>query len=140
MSTANRKPISKFTRWLLIITGSIAVGVGVIGIFLPLIPTTSPLLLAAACYIRSSDRLYNWLISNKFFGSYIRNYREKRGIPMRAKVVTISILWLTIAYSALFAVENIYVRLLLLAVAIGVTIHVAMIKTLRAEPPVKEIT
>ncbi|UCD39276.1 MAG: YbaN family protein [Fidelibacterota bacterium] len=118
-------------KWLLIGLGSVSVGLGVIGIFLPLLPTTPFLLLAAACYIRSSDKFYRWLITNRWFGRYIRNYREKKGVPVTTKVVAISLLWITIGYSAVFAIDNWAIRILLGIIAIGVTIHLLVLKTLK---------
>lgn len=118
-------------RWTLITAGSLSVGLGVIGIFVPLLPTTPFLLLAAFCYVRSSDRCYTHLMTNRWLGKYIRNYREGRGTPLHVKLITIIALWLTIGYSALVATELLWVRLLLLGVAVGVTIHLVWIPTLK---------
>jgi len=115
-----------WVRRVLIAAGLLFVGLGILGIFLPLLPTTPFLLLAAACFARSSQKFYNWLLNNRWFGRYIRNYREGKGIPLRVKVMTISLLWVTILISAYF-VSIIYVRIFLILVAIGVTIHVARI-------------
>ena len=79
------RSLSLLRRALLIIVGLLSVAVGVVGIFVPLLPTTVFLLLAAACFVRSSDRLYRRLITNRVFGSYIRNYREHRAMPLGAK-------------------------------------------------------
>ena len=76
-------------RIFLILCGCLAVVLGILGIFLPLLPTTPFLLLAAACFFRSSPRLYNWLISHKRMGPYIRNFREHRAIPLKAKVISV---------------------------------------------------
>ena len=73
-------------RILLIILGSIFVAIGAIGILVPGLPTTPFMILAAACYIRSSNKLYNWLIKNKLFGKHIKNIREGKGIPIRVKI------------------------------------------------------
>ena len=121
---------SALTKGLLIAIGMLAVGLGTIGIFVPLLPTTPFLLLAAACFIRSSDRLYAWLMHHRWFGSYIRNYREHRAITLRAKVVTLVLLWATIGYSALAVATTWWLRALLAAVAIGVTTHLLHLKTL----------
>ena len=94
-----KKLTSHLRKWVLIIVGSFFTGLGIIGIFLPLLPTTPFLLLAAACYIRSSERLYSWLINNKWVGRYIKNYLEGKGIPLKSKVLSISALWITIGYS-----------------------------------------
>lgn len=125
------KRLARFKKWFLIAVGSISVGLGVLGIFLPLLPTTPFLLLAAACYIRSSKRFYHWLIYHKWFGSYIRNYREGRGIPLITKIIAIALLWLTIGYSVLFVVPFLFVKILFVLIATGVTIHLLSVKTLK---------
>jgi uncharacterized membrane protein YbaN (DUF454 family) len=120
-------------RTLLIIGGTLSVALGVIGIFVPVLPTTPFLLLAAACYARSSERFYHWLVTNRWFGEYIENYREGRGIPLKQKVLTVSLLWLTIGYVAVFVVSSWSLKLVLLGIAIGVTIHLTRTKTYRPE-------
>lgn len=120
-----RKPL----RILLVISGSLSVALGVVGMFLPVLPTTPFLLLAAICYARSSERFYRWLLGNRWCGEYIRNYREGRGIPLKQKVLAILLLWLTIGTTACFAVSRWWVRLILLVIAAGVTIHLGRIKT-----------
>lgn len=120
-------------RNLLIAAGTLCVALGVLGIFLPVLPTTPFLLLAAICYARSSERFYHWLLTNRWFGEYIRNYREGRGIPLRQKVLTILLLWLTIGYAAWFVVPLWWVKLILLGIAAGVTIHLLKIKTFQPE-------
>ena len=122
---------NKILRWVLIVGGTFFVVMGVIGIFLPLLPTTPFLLLAAWCYARSSKRFYNWLISNKWFGSYIKNYREGKGVPVKVKVISITFLWIMILFSVIFIIFNIYIRLILILIAIGVTIHILSIRTLK---------
>ena len=126
-----RKLKSNFSRWVLIIVGSFFAGLGILGIFLPLLPTTPFLLLAAACYIRSSERLYNWLLNNKWIGRYIKNYLEGKGVPLKSKVLSISALWITIGYSVFFVVNFFPVRVILILIAIGVTIHLLSIRTLK---------
>ncbi len=100
-----RQITNNLSRWALIATGTFFVGLGIFGIFLPLLPTTPFLLLAAACYARSSKRFYNWLLNNKWFGNYIKNYRERKGIPLKIKILSISFLWIAIGYSAIFIVH-----------------------------------
>ncbi len=118
-------------RILLIIAGTFFVGLGIVGIFVPVLPTTPFLLLAAACYARSSQRLYSWLLNNKWFGNYIRNYLERKGVPLKVKVLTVTLLWITIGASVAFAVQTLVVRLILVLIAIGVSIHVLSIRTLK---------
>jgi len=120
---------NKFFRYLLIIAGTIFLGCGIIGIFLPILPTTPFLLLAAACYARSSKKFYDWLMNNKWFGTYIKNYREGRGVPLKVKVFTISLLWTTILVSVFFVISNFWIKIVLIIIAIGVTIHILTIKT-----------
>ncbi|MFC1983933.1 YbaN family protein [Chloroflexota bacterium] len=106
-------------------------GLGIIGIFVPVLPTTPFLLLAAACYVRSSQRFYSWLLHNKWFGSHIRNYLERKGILLRVKVVTIILLWITIGSSVALVVESLIVRLILVIIAVGVSIHILSVRTLK---------
>ncbi len=120
---------NRFLRWILIITGTLLVGIGILGIFLPLLPTTIFFILAAACYARSSERFYIWLMHNRYFGKYIRDYKMGKGMTVTSKIVTILILWTTILISAFFTVEELYVRILLVLIAVGVTIHLMWIKT-----------
>ena len=107
---------------LLITIGLISIGIGTIGIFVPLLPTTVFLLIAAACFVRSSERLHTWLMTHRVFGSYIRNYREHRAMDTRTRASILVALWLTLATSA-YLVGSLAVRLMLAAVGIGVTIH-----------------
>ena len=119
------KPI---VRWTLLLAGTVLVGIGILGIFLPLLPTTVFFLMAAWCYARSSRRFYDWLHHNKYFGKYLKNYREGKGITNSSKITTIVILWGGILYS-IFVTHSLVIHLILLAIAIGVTIHVVMITT-----------
>jgi uncharacterized membrane protein YbaN (DUF454 family) len=116
-------------RRLLIGAGTLSTGLGIIGIFIPILPTTPFLLLAAACYMRSSERFYQWLINNRIFGAYVRDYIEGRGMPIRMKIPIILLLWLTIGLSITFGVQNIVVRIVLICIAVGVTAHISLIKT-----------
>ena len=108
-------------------------GLGIIGVFVPILPTTPFLLLAAACYARSSERFYQWLMNNRIFGSYVRSYIEGRGMPVRIKLITIGLLWLTIGLSVAFVVQNMVVRIVLVCIATGVTVHIALIKKRKVE-------
>ncbi|WP_077324314.1 YbaN family protein [Virgibacillus siamensis] len=118
------------TKFLLIIAGSISLGLGLLGIILPLLPTTPLLLLAAACYVRSSKRLYDWLITNKYFGSYIENYRQGKGIPLKAKVTGVTVLWITMGCSIVFVIPLPAVKLLLFGIGAFFTWFILKQKTL----------
>ena len=117
----------RLKRQLLIVAGTVCVAVGVVGIFIPVLPTTPFLLLAAACYLRSSPRFHSWLMNNRLFGTYIRNYTEGRGIPLKVKLFTIALLWVTIGVSIWLA-ANLIVTVVLLIVATGVTLHIISIR------------
>ena len=125
------KKSSKLIRPILIILGTIFLVIGIIGILIPLLPTTPFLLLTAACYARGSNRFYNWLLCNKFFGNYIKNYREGRGIALSVKVISLSLLWATILFSALFVVSTLLIQVILIIIAIAVTMHILSIKTIK---------
>ena len=125
--------MNRIVRTILIICGTVSVTLAVVGIFVPILPTTPLLLLAGACYARSSQRFHRWLMTNRWFGEYIRNYREGRGMPLREKVVTLVALWLTIGFSVLAVVPVWWGKLLLLAIAIAVTVHLLHIRTYRPE-------
>ena len=118
-------------KYLLIILGSISLALGVIGIFLPLLPTTPLLLLAAALYVRSSEKLYLWLIHQKYLGSYIRNFREHKAIPLRAKIVSVSMVWITLTYCAISISEQIWIKAMFILLAIGISVHILSYKTLK---------
>ena len=121
----------KFKRRLFVVCGTVSAGIGIIGIILPVLPTTPFLLLAAICYMRGSHRLYNALLNNWFIGTYIRNYLEGWGMSMKMKTWTLSLLWIAIICSAVLATDSLIVRIILAIVLIGVTIHILKIKTLR---------
>ncbi len=120
---------NKTIKLLLSILGVISLSLGILGIFLPLLPTTPFLLLAAALFAKSSERLYNWLLNHKYFGPYIKNFREHRSIPLHIKIIAITLLWTTISYSALFIVPLLFVKILLFAIAIAVSIYILSFKT-----------
>lgn len=127
--------MKRIAKPLLIACGTLCVLLAVFGIVLPLLPTTPFLLLAAFCYARSSQRFYDRLMGNRWFGAYLRNYREGRGIPLRQKLSSLALLWLTIGYAAGFVVAPLWGKLLLLAIAAAVTWHLITVGTGRPEGP-----
>lgn len=116
---------------LLTILGLISLGLGILGAFLPVLPTTPLLLLSAALFLRSDERLYEWLMNHPRLGTYISNFTKHKAIPLRIKVISITFLWLTLMYCAIFVTEILVLRLLFIAIAAGVTIHILSYKTLR---------
>ncbi|MCD8178860.1 MAG: YbaN family protein [Tannerellaceae bacterium] len=123
----------KTPKQILYITfGTIFLGLGTLGIFLPLLPTTPFWLLTSWLYLRSSEKLYNRAMANKYFGSYMKNFIEDRAIPLRAKIMSVSLLWITITCSAPFFVNIIWVKILLFCIATGVTWHILSFPTKKA--------
>lgn len=118
-------------KLIYLLIGSLSLVLGIIGIFVPVLPTTPFLLLAAALFFRSSSSAYDWLLSHRYLGAYIRSFREDRAIPLRAKVIPLSLLWLTAFHCIAFVFDSWWLRGLMLAVAIGVTVYLVSFKTRR---------
>ena len=116
---------------LLSILGCIALGLGVLGVFVPVLPTTPFLLLAAALFLRGNKGLYEWLLNHPKLGTYISNFMVHKAIPMRVKVVSITALWLTLSYCAVFATNHWVLRVAFVTIAIAVTVHILSYKTLK---------
>jgi uncharacterized protein len=121
----------QFKKRIWVAAGTILLGLGMIGVFVPVLPTTPFLLLAAFCYLKGSRRLYESLLQNRFMGNYLRNYLEGRGMALKMKIWTLSLLWITIMASAIFITDNFIVRIILAAVLFGVTVHIIVVKTLK---------
>ncbi|MBQ8502041.1 MAG: YbaN family protein [Bacteroides sp.] len=118
---------------LYILLGSLCLALGIIGIFLPLLPTTPFLLLSATLYFRGSPRLYNWLLAHKQLGPYIRNFREHKAIPLRAKIISVSLVWITLLYCACFITRHLWLSFLFVCLAAGISYHILSFKTLKRE-------
>jgi len=120
-------------KMIFIALGSLFVFLGIIGIALPLVPTTPFLLLAAACYAKGSEKCYNWLFNHRWFGEYLRNYRDGKGIPLKAKVTMLIFLWLTISLSAGFIIDIQWVQIMLIGIATAVTAQMYYLPTFKPE-------
>ena len=118
-------------KYLLAFFGTVSLALGIMGVFLPVLPTTPLLLLAAALYMRSSQRLYGWLMSHKHLGAYIKNFREHKALPLRVKIVSVSMVWATLLYCAIFVAREWWMSVMFIAIATGVTIHILSYKTLK---------
>lgn len=112
------------------IIGSVSLVLGVLGIFLPLLPATPFLLLASACYLRGSERLHRWLMNNRVLGTYIKNIQQRRGIPLRAKIITISILWLSLLFS-IYRIDILPLQLMLCFIGVTSSALILKMKTLK---------
>jgi len=122
---------SKIKKGLFVVAGTISLGLGLVGIVLPVLPTTPFLLVSAACYYKGSERLHRWMLDNRLFGDYLRNYKEGKGIQPRTKIFTLILLWSVISFSALFMLNNVIIQIILFATAIGVSIHIIALPNLR---------
>lgn len=122
-----------FRRIILSALGIISLGLGVAGMFLPVLPTTPFLLLSSALFLRSSKRLYNWLMNHPRFGPYISDFLIHKAIPLRVKIVSISMLWMSLLCCAIFVSEKMIMRIVFILIAIGVTIHILSFKTKRKD-------
>jgi uncharacterized membrane protein YbaN (DUF454 family) len=128
----------KLVRTLWFVAGTICVVLGAIGIVLPLLPTTPFLLAAAACYYKSSERMHRWLLNNKWFGEYIRNYQEGRGLTKKTKITALTVLWVTIGFSTVFVLPSLLpamlvlpLQLVMMAVAIAVSAYLLRLPTFK---------
>jgi uncharacterized membrane protein YbaN (DUF454 family) len=136
MSAVNRVK-NKALRILLIMVGWLSVVLGVIGIFLPILPTTPFLLLAAACFVRTSPKFYQWLVGHPKLGKYLAYYLEGKGIPFKAKVYTIALMTISMSVTA-YLVPITAVRILLPLVGVLVALYIVRQPTLDLSPEVKD--
>lgn len=116
---------SMVIKSLLLFAGWTCVGLGVVGVFLPILPTTPFMILAAACFARSSKKFYIWLLLNPYFGKHVYRYRENRIIPRKVKIVGISVLVLSLGSSIIFFVPVLFVKILLGFIGIWVAFFIA---------------
>ena len=123
-----RQARNRILRYLLFSCGCISVVLGVIGIFLPVLPTTPFLLLAAACFARSSKRFYLWLVMHPKLGPWVRDYLEGQGLPLKGKVWALGLMWTSISVS-MWIVPLFWVRIFMLISAISVSIYILKQKT-----------
>ena len=97
---------SGLSRFLWLILGLLFVAIGLIGVVVPGLPTTPLMILAAACFAKSSQRFYDWVIANKMFGHHVKNYREGRGIPARSKRAIIPVLWIFVLFAVFVGIPG----------------------------------
>ena len=114
--------------------GVLAVILGVLGIFLPLLPTTPFLLLASACFARGSTRMHNWLQTNRVFGKYLRDYENGKGIPLRGKIWILIFMWTSMGYSIWRLHDRLALQIMVVAIGTGVTIYLTrFVPTMRIQ-------
>jgi uncharacterized membrane protein YbaN (DUF454 family) len=118
-------------RILLTVLGLISLGLGILGIFLPVLPTTPLLLLAAWLFLRGNRGLYDWLMNHPKFGNYIRNFTVHKSIPLHVKIISVSMIWITLLNCAIFVAEHWAFRAFFVLLAIAITLHILSYKTMR---------
>ena len=134
MENADKKTVTgSLKKVIYLIVGSISLIAGLVGVFLPVIPTTPFILLSAGCFFRSSDRLFQWVASNERFGPTIKNFHGGKGITKNTKIRAIVMMWLTITLSVYFYVSNMYIFAFLYIIAIGVSIYLYKLPTLKEQ-------
>ncbi len=130
-ATAHTQPITRnkeLTRRLIFVGGLISLVFGIVGIAIPILPTTPFLLLASGAFAKSSKRFNDWLLNNKILGMYIRNYREGKGMPLKIKIITLTLLWVTILISIFMLMNLLWIQVILLIIAITVSGHIILIR------------
>lgn len=115
----------------LILLGSVSVALGVVGIFVPGLPTTPFLLIAAACYVRSSERLYHWLLNHKVLGKFVRDYQRDKAMPLRSKIVALASMWSMIGVSVVLFIQSDAIRFVVVICGLIGTAAILTVKTLK---------
>ena len=121
---------NQFFRNCILVIGFFATGLAILGIFLPLVPTVPLLLLAAACFARSSERFHHWLLNHQKLGPMINCYLNGQGIPLRAKITAIVLIWLSISVSVL-VINPFWLEFFLVIIGFSVTLYLLSLPTLR---------
>ncbi|CDG65720.1 hypothetical protein MBMB1_1629 [Methanobacterium sp. MB1] len=109
--------------------GAALLGVGAVGVVLPVLPTTPLVLASFFCFTKSSPRAEKWILSNRYFGSYIENYQTKQGVPLDVKFKSIVFLWVMLIISIYIFQKHTYLLIILPLVGLAVTLHIALLKT-----------
>jgi hypothetical protein len=123
------KPLNAAARYLLVAAGTVAAGLGMIGVFVPGLPTTPFVLAAALCYVRSSERMYGWLVSHRRLGPHLKTFVETRSLPLGTKLIGLAMGWTFIGGAALFVAESLFLKIFLLSLGVAKTVAILMIKT-----------
>lgn len=115
---------------ILLTLGIISLGLGVLGVFLPLLPTTPFVLLSAYLFAKSSEKFHQRLMNHRIFGQLIRDYNEDKSIPLHAKIFAIATMWPSMLFAIFYiATDKLWLQILLATIATGVTIHILRYKT-----------
>jgi len=121
--------LNPITRAVLIILGTLFLALGFLGVFLPVLPSTPFFLLAAALYMRSSERLYAWIMNNPTIRPHLERFQRERSMTLQAKVMVLALAWAMLMAAAIFMVESLFMKVFLVALAVIKTIVIARLKT-----------
>jgi hypothetical protein len=114
--------------------GWLFVGIAFLGVFVPVLPTTGPVILAAFLFSKSSDRFDDWLVSNRFFGSIVRDWRAGLGFTVRAKVIAVVAIVASFGITTLFVLNGFWVRAAFWMLAAAIATYVVTRPTKPSEP------
>ena len=128
-----KKNNSKIIRFILYLSGFLFLGLGILGIFLPILPTTPFLLLAASVFMHTNKNIYVWMFNNPWFGKQFKNYVKNKSVSKTVKISSIIILIATMTYSIVFVVENLWIRIIMIIILIAVSAHIFKLKTIDEE-------
>ncbi len=128
-----KKNNSKIIRFILYLSGFLFLGLGILGVFLPILPTTPFLLLAASVFMHTNKNIYVWMFNNPWFGKQFKNYVKNKSVSKTVKISSIIILIATMAYSIVFVVENLWIRIIMIIILIAVSAHIFKLKTIDEE-------
>ena len=120
---------NKFLRKLLFLLGLLFTLLAFLGALLPLLPTTPFLIAAAACFHKSSPKFYNLIMNNRYFGKYLRDYQEGKGINVRVKIVALLFLWISSLISVIFFIPFLWLKILVVTIMLAVSLHIYLIRT-----------
>ena len=130
----NPRPLNPVARGLLVVTGTAMAGLGIIGVFVPGLPTTPFVLIAALCYMRSSERMYRWLVSHRRLGPHLKTFVETRSLPLRIKLTGLAMGWTFLGGAILFVAESLYLKVFLLSLGLAKTAAILLMKTTSTRP------
>ena len=118
-------------RIVLTALGLMSLCLGILGIFLPVLPTTPLLLLAAWLFLRGNRNMYEWLMNHPRLGNYIRNFTVHKSIPLHVKIISVTLIWITLLNCAVFVAEHWALRAFFVLLAVAITLHILSYKTMR---------
>jgi uncharacterized protein len=124
--------IMDLRRMIFFSLGVTLLGIGAVGVVTPVLPTTPLVLAAFFCFTQSSEKAEKWILNNRYFGSYIENYKTKKGVPYDVKLKSIVFLWITLTASMFILRQNIMI-LVLMIVGVAVTMHILLLKTIKTK-------